>query len=284
MADQGSSIPGAESVQQITLARAKKVGSRVLLAGFISAVLPGSGHLLTRRRVPALILFVLFCAVLLGYQLRMPSHFLGLIFLVLGIIALCISSVVSTCYRRGVHNDRPSQWWLVILLPLAFLAASGHNNWMLRASEFQLFVVPSRGMANTIPLNARVIVDRGYFKHHAPARGDIVVYINNENLYLIQRVMAIGGESISGRDGMIFIDGKPIPEPYVIHSGTIDPAMDNFGPITIPVGKMFLMGDNRDVSLDSRAAKIGPIDVANLRGRPLYTISSLQNRESKILR
>src|SRR5580765_2496284 len=228
MADQGSSIPGAEPVQQITTAKAKKIGSRVLLAGFISAVLPGSGHLLTKRRVPALILFVLFCAVLLGYQLRMPSHFWGLIFLIFGLIALCISSMVSACYRRGVHNDRPSQWWLVILLPLAFLSASAHNNWMLRASEFQLFVVPSGGMENTIPLNAHIVVDRGYFKHHAPARGDIVVYTNKDNIYLIKRVVAIGGESISSRDGIIFVDGKPIQEPYVIHSGSIYPAMNNF--------------------------------------------------------
>jgi signal peptidase I len=142
----------------------------------------------------------------------------------------------------------------------------------MRSAGFQVFQVPSRSMENTVHMDGRIMVDRWYYRSNAPARGDIVIYLNKEGYYLIKRVIARGGETIRSENGIISIDDQLIPEPYVIHNGSAPHEMNNFGPLKIPAGKLFVMGDSRNISLDSRSPKVGPIDVTSLRGRPLYTL------------
>jgi signal peptidase I len=258
---------------------------RVLVAAFVSAVLPGAGHLLLNRRRAGMVMLLLFSALLsICWPLRLLIHFAALVGLVFGMLALCITAVVDSSYVRRHDQGKPSQWWLMMLLPLAFGTTVVHVNWATRSAGFQSFEVPSRSMENTVPENAHVMVDRWYYKKNEPVRGDIVVDINREGFYLMKRVIAVGGETIRSIDGRIFIDDQPITEPYVVHAGYAPPEFNNFGPLTIPAGKIFVMGDNRDISLDSRSPEIGPIDVSSLRGRALYKVGSFSDRTYKDLR
>jgi signal peptidase I len=256
-----------------------------LSAAFLSVAIPGAGHFLINRRRLGITLLSLFCILLfICWPLRLPTHFGAVVGLGFGMLALCISATVDSAYGGRHSSGRPSQWWLVILLPLAFGAAIAHLNWAVRIGGFQNFEVPSLSMENTIPMDARVMVDRWYYTKNTPRRGDIVIYLNREGIYLMKRVIAQGGETIRSSDGIIFIDGAPISEPYVIHSGYAPLEMNNFGPLKIPAGKLFVMGDNRDISLDSRSPEVGPIEVTSLRGRALYTLAGLKNRTYKHLR
>lgn len=86
----------------------------------------------------------------------------------------------------------------------------------------------------------------------------------------------MGGDTIEARDRQIFVNGKLLDEPFIEH---IEPLgtyadMDSFGPIVVPQGKYFVMGDNRDVSLDSRTATFGMLDASAIVGRPLYVYRS----------
>jgi signal peptidase I len=84
----------------------------------------------------------------------------------------------------------------------------------------------------------------------------------------IKRVIAIPGDRIDIREGMVSINGKKLTEPYVKGGVT-----DNKGmafPRTVPSGKLFVMGDNRQVSRDSR--EIGYIDIKKIRGRAVFSI------------
>jgi signal peptidase I len=257
----------------------------MLLAGLVSPLVPGVGHFLVKRYLSGTVLLILFGALLLAcWPLRLPNHVAGMIVLGLGMITLCIFATVHAPYVHQRHHDKPSRWWLVVLVPLAVVCASGHINWTTRAAGFQSFSMPSVSMENTVPENSRVIVDRRYYDKTTPKHGDIVVYLNPDGFYIMKRLIAMPGETIQGRNGVIFIDGKPISEPYVIHSSSAgsQPDLDNFGPLKIPPGKLFVMGDNRDISLDSRSYMVGPISIASLRGKALYVIGGFQ-REYKEL-
>lgn len=258
-------------------------GKRIL-AAFLSPVLPGVGHLLIHRRRTGFFLLLFFTSLLLlCWPLREMKQLGGTLLFGAGMIVLCIFSTCSAGYEPGGQKEKPSQWWLAILLPFAFLAAIGHINWATHASGFQVFLVPSGSMEKTVMRGNRVMVDRWHYRQNQPSDGDIVAFTNAEGIYLLKRVIARGGETIEGRNGEIFIDGKQILEPYAIHSGYAPPEMNSFGPTTIPEGKLFVMGDNRDISLDSRNPEIGPIDVAAVSGKALYTIGTFTDKTYKIL-
>ena len=282
MADPGS-IASTSVPQQIAPVNTEANSKKLLLAAFLSLVFPGAGHLLLRRYRKACVLLLLFFLIILSYcLLRAPGSLAGLLFLVIVTLVLCFFTVVDVCYSRQ-NKNKPSQWWLLVLLPVALIAVSGHSNWLLRSSGFQIFEVPSESMVPTVPMGGRLFVDRRYYQNHSPARGDTVVFMNPQNFYIIKRVIARGGETIEGRDGKIFVDGTVISEPYAIHSGNAPDFMDNFGPLKIPQEKLFLMGDNRDISLDSRSPDIGPIDITALRGKPIYLMGDFKNRTFKML-
>ena len=106
-----------------------------------------------------------------------------------------------------------------------------------------------------------------------PKRGDVIV-LRKDHTFFVKRVIAIAGDSIQGNNGVVLVNGKKQDEPYVQHIGLPQDWMNNFGPITIPEGKFFVMGDNRDVSLDSRSADFGLISSSSIVGEPLYIFGS----------
>ena len=122
-------------------------------------------------------------------------------------------------------------------------------------------------------------------KINGGAESDIAILANREGMFVIKRIIALGGETIEGREGKIFLNGRLLSEPYVTRSGAAAPLeIDTFGPLQVPAGKVFVMGDSRDISLDSRSPEMGPLEVASLRGKALYTLQSLKNGAFKFLK
>jgi len=132
-------------------------------------------------------------------------------------------------------------------------------------------------MQPTINLGDRLIADMHFYRHEKPRRGDVVIF-RRDNLWVMKRVICAGGCTVEGRNEAVLVDGKPLSESYVVHTGEQLPAPElvNFGPIHVPSGKIFVIGDNRDVSLDSRT--FGPIDVSTVVGKPLYIVRPLRRK------
>ena len=109
--------------------------------------------------------------------------------------------------------------------------------------------VPTGSMNDTIEPGDRVMALRVPYYFHPPERGDIVVFYNpdNESELYIKRIIAQGGETIQGIDGVVYIDGEPLEEPYIYGEPE-----DSFGPYEVPEDCYFMMGDNRNGSLDAR--------------------------------
>jgi signal peptidase I len=70
------------------------------------------------------------------------------------------------------------------------------------------------------------------------------------------------------------VNGSAVDEPYVQHRGDAPTWMNNFGPFTVPAGELFVLGDNRDISLDSRSPEFGLVAVDSVVGWPLYVFGS----------
>jgi signal peptidase I len=165
---------------------------------------------------------------------------------------------------------------------------------LVKALLAQAFYIPSASMEPQLRASDRVVVSRVSYRLHDPNRGDIVVFpspavpAEEEGLVLrlfndvlesvalrdpgdrelIKRVVGLPGELIEGRDGAVYIDGRRLIEPY-LSPGT--PTSD-FGPLDIPEGTVFVLGDNRTNSHDSRFPDIGPIEIDSIVGRAIARV------------
>jgi signal peptidase I len=157
----------------------------------------------------------------------------------------------------------------------------------LRAFVIQAFRIPSESMYDTLLKGDFLFVNKFEygpkipFSHlrlpglHPPRRGDVIVFQfpQNPSQDFIKRCIAIGGQTVQVVDKKVFVDGVELKEPYVKHSDPeIRPAgydfRDNFGPFTVPKGSLFMMGDNRDNSNDSRYW--GPVAMDLVKGRAMF--------------
>jgi len=126
----------------------------------------------------------------------------------------------------------------------------------------QGYKIPSGSMETTIMPDDRVFVNKFIYRFTEPKRGDIVVfkYPVDPSKDYVKRTIGLPGETLEMRNGIVYIDGKPLDEPYLTEQGTGD-----FGPVKIKAGHFFMMGDNRDNSEDSRYW--GQLPRENIRGK-----------------
>jgi signal peptidase I len=248
-----------------------------LLTAFLSAILPGFGHILRRDHLRTSIYLPAYFGVLLGvYLSRAFSTYLGCIGSIWIIMVLTVVASISALLspRRSTSNlGWRFKLWAVPAAILSLLFASIVVNLCLRSSGFRVFSVPSSSMEPAVKRGSRLMVDERSYQHRLPSRGDVICY-RSGSAYAMKRVIAVGGDSIRGEDGRIFLNGIAIDEPYAEFSGSSSgPADRTFGERIVPAGKLFVMGDNRDFSFDSRLAKHGDVDVSAVTGKALYSFS-----------
>jgi signal peptidase I len=157
---------------------------------------------------------------------------------------------------------------------------------IIRAFVIQAFKIPSGSMEKTLLIGDHILVnkfiygttipfsDNRILVFKKPERGDIIVfkYPENPKKDFIKRVVATGGDTIESKDKVIYINGEKIDEPYAQHTDSVIMPhgigeRDNFGPLTVPENKFFVMGDNRDQSHDSRFW--GLVDLDEIKGEAL---------------
>ena len=173
---------------------------------------------------------------------------------------------------RGTR--RVVEW--VALIALALGVA-----FLLRTFVVQSFFIPSTSMTPTLEVGDRVLVNKLAYRFGDPDRGHIVVFEappgegSAEVKDLIKRVIGLPGETVEGKDGAIFINGRRLDEPWLpdgVQSRT-------FGPEQVPEGHYWMLGDNRLDSRDSTFFKSVPrnsmIGRAFVRIWPLSNLSGL---------
>lgn len=141
---------------------------------------------------------------------------------------------------------------------------------LIKTFLFQAFYIPSESMLPTLEKNDRVLVNKLSYRLHDVNRGDIVVFETPEEEQgaedLVKRVIGLPGETVSCAHGGILIDGQPLDEPYLEDATTTSCGRKYH----VPADAIFVMGDNRNFSKDSRS--FGPIDEDTIVGRVFVRI------------
>ena len=150
--------------------------------------------------------------------------------------------------------------WAMVLVGAVLVAL------VLRALLFQAFWIPSESMEMTLQVDDRVLVNKVSYRLHDVNRGDVVVferpdYEQGQIRDLIKRVIGLGGDVVEGEDNAIYINGERLIEPYLLP----ETFTGDFGPVEVPEGHVFMMGDNRTQSFDSRF--FGTVDTDKIVGR-----------------
>ncbi len=189
------------------------------------------------------------------------------------------------------QESRHRPFWreLPVLIVIAFAAALVIKTFLLQA-----FYIPSASMEPTLEHGDRVLVEKVSYRFGPPERGDVVVFEReigaippgDEGFFqdisdavrslfgfptsgtqdYIKRVMAVGGDTIEGKDGRVYVNGEVVVESYLPEGMETSP----FPPTPVPEGEIFVMGDNRGNSDDSRA--IGGIPESDVVGRAFVLI------------
>ena len=162
-------------------------------------------------------------------------------------------------HRRGRKKKSGSSFWkeLPILLGAAVVVAL-----LVRTFVLQTFYVPSESMEHTLNINDRVLVNKLVYDFRDPSRGEVIVFTSpldwrtaeNEKDF-VKRVIGVPGDHVVCCDarGRLKVNGVAIDEPYLDHDyGANAPASPNSFEITVPPGRLWVMGDNRVESADSR--------------------------------
>ena len=158
----------------------------------------------------------------------------------------------------------------VVIIAVALIGAL-----IIRTVLFQAFFIPSESMKPTLKVHDRILVNKLSYHAHAVHRGDIVVFKRSalkgtqesQIKDLVKRVVGLPGDTVSTTpDGKVLINDHQLDEPYV-HG---QPTVPGIPPVVIPAHHLWVMGDNRTNSADSRY--FGPIDQSQIVGRAFILI------------
>ena len=205
--------------------------------------------------------------------------------------------------RKPAKPEKPRETTPEFIASIAVVFVTGL---FIITFTLQAFTIPSSSMENTLLIGDHVFVDRmllapatkwigKLIPYRQPKHGDVFVFLSpaQPGLYIVKRVMGLPGDRIHLQDGVVYRNGEKLNEPYVVRKGDYIPYRDNFpnvpvsdfedvtpewraelpsfvknGDLVVPPNSVFAMGDNRDVSLDSRYWGFVPFE--NVIGRPMF--------------
>lgn len=190
---------------------------------------------------------------------------------------------------RGEKADATRAFWkeLPVLIVVALVVAV-----LIKTFLVQAFFIPSASMRDTLLEGDRVMVNKLAFRFGDPGHGDVIVFdsplseesggenilgaivrnvgealgLSTPDTALIKRVIALGGDTIEIRGNAVYVNGSMVDEPYLADNVR----MQDFGPLQVPAEHVFVMGDNRNQSEDSR--RFGPVPESDIIGRAFVRV------------
>lgn len=278
---------------------------RPWIAALFTLLTIGLGHLYAGNPKRGLILFCI-AEILIGLLFVLLififPDFITFIFVVCNILGFavlvfCVFDAISIAKRNKENYElaKYNRWFVYVgYCIILFLVSS-----LVSPNDIKAYKIPSRSMLPTLLVGDHILVNEFIYgvkipllrniiiPVSKPKRGDIVVFIYPKDRFkeFIKRVVGVGGDTIEIKDKIIFINDKEFKDSYGVYSDSLIlpksmQPRDNFGPVTVPEKAIFVMGDNRDESLDSRF--YGFIDLKDIIGKVFLVYWSWNRDEHKV--
>lgn len=149
--------------------------------------------------------------------------------------------------------------WIVSILVAVVIA------FFIRYFIVELYLVEGPSMQPTLVSDERLVVNKFIYRFKEPEKGDVLVfkYPKDQSRDFIKRVIATAGDTVEIKDSHVYVNGKLLTEPYIL-----DERMKGSYPLsTVPAGHIFVMGDNRNNSEDSRFRDVGFVPLDLVKGK-----------------
>ena len=169
----------------------------------------------------------------------------------------------SAARRKSVVREYGEALFVALLLAL-----------FIRSFVVQAFKIPSGSMIPTLVIGDHILVNKFVYGVHLPYFGTSIIPVGTPHrgdvvVFVYPRVVGVAGDTIEVREKRLYVNGEAVPDPYAHFAegedGRTMAPRDNFGPFQVPAGYIFVMGDNRDRSYDSRFW--GPVALDKVKGK-----------------
>jgi len=258
------------------------------IAAFLSSVTPGLGQVYNGQIIKGGILFLatfllIFVLSFTGLQYQFYGLFAIILFVLFFWLFIVGESFFAARKIKEITLKPYNRWYVYLILALlAFgLDVISADFFMKEVLGIKFYKIATNSMQPSVLKDDHVMVNLKYYKSNNLKRGDLVVFEfpANSSKEFLKRVIALEGEKLEIKNKRIFINDRPIAEDYKIHSDSRvytdksdspynDFERDNFGPSVIPFDHCFVMGDNRDNSMDSR--HMSHLPLSNIKGKAVY--------------
>lgn len=248
----------------------------------LSLLAPCAGHFYAGRPRRGFVLFVMLVAIqlmVLSIAFVLPPRFSAVITFTMAALIVWVGYCVFVLLdavrlaRRKDRSRAPFRWdvcaavifvvWSSLFVMAALSAAAKpHLRW-------QMIKVDSASMEPTLLTTEWLLADASYFKQSTPSRGDVIIYRlpNYPGTTFVRRIVALAGDKVAFRNGQMLVNGAAVVEPYA-NVGEATAGANTTVEFVVPADHLFVAGDNRANSLDSRMWKQhGPVPIENVVGR-----------------
>jgi signal peptidase I len=180
-------------------------------------------------------------------------------------------TVLATHRGKSVVREYAEALIIAVLLAL-----------VIRTFVVQAFKIPSGSMLPTLQIGDHILVNKFLYYFQSVQRGDVIVFKfpQDESRDFIKRVIGLPGETIEIRGKQVLVNGKALDEPYAVYGDWPTGRLverEKLGPFVVPPGRLFMLGDNRDHSMDSRVW--GFLDIQKVKGKAFIVYFSVRSEE-----
>jgi signal peptidase I len=265
---------------------------KMWLAALLSVLAPGLGHIYAGKARKGIFLYILqfaFLTVVLAAILISPNIY-SLAFALLisiGYIFFCVVDAIRTAKSRASSYTlkRYNRWYVYVLCYIVVACIPTVH--LIKNHIVKAYNIPAGSMLPTIQIGDDIFVNRLTYKFYAPKPGDLVVFPlpQKPKIEFLKRIVAVGGDKVKIRNKKLYVNGVEEKGPYVEYTDNRilkekTSPRDNLGPVTVPRGSVFVIGDNRDNSYDSRF--FGFINQDQIQGKAMIVYWSWDKRDKKV--